>query len=247
MLHTSPSLPAFGPEALSAALRASLPAQVERSELTEAVIVPLVSQFGLMQQQMFDQFQQAMGMLVSMFGTMHRNQMDVIREELDRLHELSREFQELKAELARMSDSRGPNSDGTATNPNPGRGPGAVVSPPPFKASPGTRLIPNPPLSSNARSMESVQGMKVSVSKGSNAERQAVSASATPGERVSPSLPLPSDSANSSPASGTEADPEGASQPDRDMILWLHQRISTIQDERETRWQKILKLLPGVS
>ena len=27
--------------------------------------------------------------------------------------------------------------------------------------------------------------------------------------------------------------------------MWLHQRIMTLQRERETRWQKILKLLPG--
>ena len=42
------------------------------------MLVPLVNQFGLMQQQMFDQFQQAMAMMVQMFGTMHRDQMEVI-------------------------------------------------------------------------------------------------------------------------------------------------------------------------
>ena len=72
-------------------------------EVTESVLVPLVNQFGMMQQQMFDQFQQAMGMLVQMFGNMHREQMEVIREELDRLHDLSRELQELKDELAKSS------------------------------------------------------------------------------------------------------------------------------------------------
>jgi hypothetical protein len=34
---------------------------------------------------------------------------------------------------------------------------------------------------------------------------------------------------------------------ERDSIAWLHQRIMTLQHERETRWQKILKLLPGAS
>ena len=60
--------------------------------LTESMLVPMVNQFGLMQQQMFDQFQQAMAMMVQMFGTMHRDQMEVIRAELDRLHELTDEF-----------------------------------------------------------------------------------------------------------------------------------------------------------
>jgi len=34
---------------------------------------------------------------------------------------------------------------------------------------------------------------------------------------------------------------------DRDTVLWVHQRIAALQQERETRWQKILKLLPGAS
>ena len=34
---------------------------------------------------------------------------------------------------------------------------------------------------------------------------------------------------------------------ERDSIVWLHQRIMSLQRERETRWQKILKLLPGIS
>ena len=77
-----------------------LPFHSAQSSLTESVLVPLVNQFGLMQQQMFDQFQQAMAMMVQMFGTMHRDQMDVIRAELDRLHELTDEFHALKDELA---------------------------------------------------------------------------------------------------------------------------------------------------
>jgi hypothetical protein len=32
-----------------------------------------------------------------------------------------------------------------------------------------------------------------------------------------------------------------------DALAWIHQRIMTIQHERETRWQKIIRLLPGVS
>ena len=77
-----------------------LPVTLPQSELTESMLVPLVNQFGLMQQQMFDQFQQAMAMMVQMFGTMHRDQMEVIRAELDRLHELTDEFHALKNELA---------------------------------------------------------------------------------------------------------------------------------------------------
>ena len=47
-----------------------------------------------------------------------------------------------------------------------------------------------------------------------------------------------------SPAAAGAPGPAGTEQ---DAVLWIHQRIQTIQSERETRWQKILKLLPGVS
>ena len=59
-----------------------------------------------MQQQMFDQFQQAMAMMVQMFGTMHRDQMEVIRAELDRLHDLTEEFHALKSELAQRTQAQ---------------------------------------------------------------------------------------------------------------------------------------------
>ena len=72
------------------------------------MLVPLVNQFGLIQQQMFDQFQQAMAMMLQMFGTMHREQMEVIRRELDQLHELTEEFHSLKNELANRTPGNGP-------------------------------------------------------------------------------------------------------------------------------------------
>ena len=71
------------------------------------MLVPLVNQFGLMQQQMFDQFQQAMAMMIQMFGTMHREQMEIIRAELDRLHDLTEEFHALNKELANRTQERG--------------------------------------------------------------------------------------------------------------------------------------------
>jgi hypothetical protein len=49
-------------------------------------------------------------------------------------------------------------------------------------------------------------------------------------------------------ASQSQTRPSGPNpESDRDVIVWLHQRMMTLQQERETRWQKILKLLPGLS
>ena len=158
-----------------------LPVNVAQSELTESMLVPLVNQFGLMQQQMFDQFQQAMAMMVQMFGTMHRDQMEVIRAELDRLRELTEEFHALKNELAERTREQ--------------------------------------------------------------AERPSQSSSSPPGA-PSDSKPVPPAGPRSS-AKPSSTSPEA--DKDRDTVLWLHQRIRALQQERESRWQKILKLVPGMS
>ena len=45
---------------------------------------------------------------------------------------------------------------------------------------------------------------------------------------------------------GTVGAPGAAGSP-QDAVSWIHQRIASIQQERETRWQKIIKILPGMS
>ena len=203
-------------------------------EVSESVLVPLVNQFSMMQQQMFDQFQQAMGMLLQMFGTMHREQMDVIREELDRLHDLTRELQELKEELAR--NPRGaPPSPATAPASSPAARPAApaleIPIPPPRPAAPSSP--PRPAQSAAAAAPETI------------AARSASPASPTPrpaAATTSPEAPRPDQ-----PAPGQTGPGVQGPAPGQDTVAWIHQRIMTIQRERETRWQKILKLLPGVS
>jgi TolA-binding protein len=180
------------------------------SDVTESVLVPLVNQFSMMQQQMFDQFQQAMGMLVRMFSSMHREQMDVIREELDRLHELSRELQELKDELA-ASTGRAAASPAAATGPAP--------APAPTPATPGA-ASPAPPA----------------------APRRPLPTVASPPRPVGPRPDQRSPGATAPDA----AAPVAVSSP-QDAVAWIHHRIAAIQQERETRWQKILKVLPGMS
>ena len=84
------------------------PARLDNGELADSVLIPLVNQFGMMQQQMMDQFQQTVSMLVQMFGSLHRDQMDLIREELDQLRDLTKEFQTIKVEFAALSRGRDP-------------------------------------------------------------------------------------------------------------------------------------------
>jgi pSer/pThr/pTyr-binding forkhead associated (FHA) protein len=76
------------------------PVAPERTDGAEMLLAPLVHQFGQMQEQMFDQFHQAIMMVFQMFGTLHRDQMGLLRDEIGRVGQLTRELQELKAAAA---------------------------------------------------------------------------------------------------------------------------------------------------
>jgi hypothetical protein len=60
----------------------------------------MMGQFSQMLQT-FDQFQESMLVMVRLFTSMHRDQMQLAREQLDRLEELTRELKGLRADAAR--------------------------------------------------------------------------------------------------------------------------------------------------
>ena len=202
----------------------AVPVDMADSGATNSLLVPLVNQFGLMQQQMFDQFQQAMAMMVQMFGTMHRDQMEVIRTELDRLHELTEEFHALKQELTNRSQVQGETplsefSRDTINSDQPARisaetppGPVASHNPEQWLSTDPNCSPASPLLNSPAGSLATEHLQK----------------------------PDPRPAAKSS-------DRHQTADSDRDTMVWLHQRIVALHHERESRWQKILKLLPGMS
>lgn len=98
---TGPGLPApIAPSDLSAVDRArslepSLPVVADDPRLE-----PLVRQFGQMQQQMVDQFQQALLMMFQVFRTLHQDQAELVRNELDAVRKLTRELQDLQIRAA---------------------------------------------------------------------------------------------------------------------------------------------------
>jgi pSer/pThr/pTyr-binding forkhead associated (FHA) protein len=186
-----------------------------QADSTESVLVPLVNQFGMMQQQMFDQFQQAIAMMVQMFGEMHRDQMKVIREELDRLHDLTDELNALRSELANHSGERPEVASGSdVANMTENNSP-AVPAATAFKLPPLPGTQAPSPVQSNPPPATSSPGTLG----GASPAPQQVKRSGT--------IP-PGDT-------------------DRDTVIWLHQRIMALQNERTSRWQRILKLLPGMS
>ncbi len=148
-----------------------LPAPMKEAE---ALLMPLVAQFSEMQQHMFEQFQQTLLMMAQMFGNLQREQMALIRQELEQIHELTRQLHALQAEGA------------------------------------GRAAMPLP---------------------------------ATP-QAVAPSSHLPGRS--SKPADSAAR--AGTSSPkvcDPNVHVWLSQRLSALQQERQNRWQKVLSLVTG--
>jgi hypothetical protein len=233
-------------------LNMTLPGKFARRDGTESVLVPLVNQFGMMQQQMFDQFQHAVAMLIQMFGEMHRDQMEVIREELGRLHELTDEFNALKNELAtRSGGSSPPISTGDFLNVTGSHQPAASESRPlmrsplsePQSAGNGPALNDAPgaqfPVPFPALIVPSVTaGQTDPLLLGSDQFATPLAAKSAPPACEMPAAPAPTRNQDTA---------QPAADSDRDTILWLHQRIMSLQQERESRWQKILKLLPGMS
>jgi pSer/pThr/pTyr-binding forkhead associated (FHA) protein len=117
---------------------------LEASGPQGALLVPVLQQFGMMQQQMMDQFQQSMQMVVQVFASMHRDQMGMLQQELDRIQQITRELNELQAE-ARSNRQRGPapypNGSHTRTFPAPP----AARTPPPQSAPPQPAAPATPP------------------------------------------------------------------------------------------------------
>lgn len=143
------------------------------ANVNDSLLLPLLSQFSLMQQQMFDQFQHTLLMMAQTFGNLHREQLALVRQELEQVHDLTRQLRELQS----------PDKQPTKT-------------PPPRLAQP---------------------------------QKPANQTSSVPN-------PL---AANGGPPPAVAARNEG------DVHLWLSRRLATLQQERQTRWQKILNVLKG--
>lgn len=99
------------------------PPSPEGSEINSAA---LMSHFQTMQAQMLEHQQQMMAMVVQAFSSAHSRQLDVIREELQRVHDLNRELQELQArrEGSELVGPGGVPPRAPAAGPAPGFPPG---------------------------------------------------------------------------------------------------------------------------
>jgi hypothetical protein len=189
-----------------------------RPELTETVLVPLLNELGQMQQQMAEQFQQALMMMFQLFSSMHQDQMALIREELAQIQRLNREQHALQAELAQQA-ARAAVAEAVAARTGTGIGTGAVESRPPLRlvSAAGTDgAAPAPPRPERAAETASLGGER-------------------PGR--TPAAP-------SSTPTASRKEPTAAAVQESLHTL-LAERLAAIQEERQGRWQKLLKTVMG--
>lgn len=141
-----------------------------------APLGPILDQIGQMQQQMLDQFHQAMLAMFQAFGTLQREQMAGIREELDQIRRLTEELKDARAEAV-------------------------AVAPPTTEEAPAPGPIP-----------------------------------ADPGRP-------PEGPTTSAPQQRPEPRPDVAAAPGVDLHAELTRRIAQIQNDRQSRWQRLLEMV----
>jgi pSer/pThr/pTyr-binding forkhead associated (FHA) protein len=217
-----------------------LPAPL-KAELTEPILTQMANQFGQMQQQMFDQFQQVMMMMAQTFGTLQRDQMGLVREELDRLRQLNQDLNALQVELAARSSAAPP-----PASPPPGDASMAaalarieallLASPPRLGPAPAEGGPAGPTLAGQGPERGSLppplgEGEQGTIRNGAQAVE-----GPSPAERTAGPSPSPA---------GKQAAACPGSLPDDTIHMLLSQRIAAIQQERQGRWQRVLDLMLG--
>ena len=176
---------------------ASLPID-QAAQLVERIVGPLVTQVGLIQQQMVEELNQARTMMFETFAALHQEQAAFLNHELEQLRQLSQELHTLRSDLERQTRV-------------------LVERTPALPASPTARL------------------------------GSAASAPAVPIRLDAPSRTKPrvNGYSHGSVISLTRSEPPTDRSDDAHIHALLCDRIVRIKQEQQTRWQKILAVLPG--
>ncbi len=186
-----------------------------------------MAQVGLFQQQMFDQFQDTMMAMARMFGALHREQTAQLREEIERLRQLTAQVMELQAELGRRSSA------------------GPYPEPPPFLSSTFSPPLEEPTF----ERLMSAPPEDYPWWAASEASANPVPNGAPPQTGGPPpeTARPPAPTAAAAPVAAPEAPPSvpPAAAVEDDVHVWLSDRIASLQRERQTRWQSLLDRVFG--
>ena len=231
------------------------------AELSESIALIISNQFAEMQRQMFDQFQQAMMVMFQTFSLLHRDQMELVRQELNRVHELTRQLHDLQAELAKQpASAKDPevqrllgNVQKTAASPASDLS--AAFNPDDWNEAflkaaqrvmtanaTSEALAPEEPATQECVAHSLLSGepaFQSAVEEAPNATEECVAHSLRSEEPVAPEAER--QTIDSTQNSKGEPPSEAAS----DIHALLCQKIAALQAERQSRWQKIINFLAG--
>jgi pSer/pThr/pTyr-binding forkhead associated (FHA) protein len=199
------------------------------TDSAQGLLMAFANQFAQMQQQMFDQFQQTTVMMLQMFSSLHRDQFELIREELEELRGLNREMHSLQIELANHKATPPTSVNGRQPTAPP-KLPATVAAPPALASSPS---VPAPAFTSSSR------GMPTTFESPLAAHQTSAKPESTKHKPTAETVAPPSTPTNPTSTSAPQV-PAG-----HDVHAWLSQRFTDLQQERQTRWQKLVGTLLG--
>lgn len=217
--------------------------------VADATTVSLMKQFAAMQQQMFDHTYQLLAVVTNAFQTAHNRQLDLIREELMRVHDLNRELYELNRQRGTPEAAAAPATAGG-------------IPLPPVLNEIERRLFPeaiaqafaHPAAALRADSLSPVSPPAPAISVEAPIPQETTGPHPN-GRREGPAHPrkrYPKQNGGERPAAAdpvdsasepTDKPSSGASGSEPDVHAWLSGRINELTQERSSRWQRILQLL----
>ncbi len=196
-------------------------------EFFNSLLFPVVDRFGLMQQQVLDQFQQSMMMLFQSFSSIHQEQTDILRQEFDQLRDLTQELVALRGELAGEPSSA---TEGSLDPPSSASRPHAAENDPPAISPTASDELEDLPGRSGRHPASGRDGSTFKA-----------------GETALPPRPNPEHVAGLKPRHPPDEGVKHAADPGPAIHAQLRQRIMAIQNEQRGSWQRILNLMPGRS
>ena len=203
------------------------------TELSETFVIALVNQFAAMQQQMFEDTQQLIVAMARMYSSMHEDQLKTVREELVRVDALTRELEELRAEIAtwRSESQSQPSVEAAAPAETSHEQTSEEMASQPGPGARADEANLSEPTGAGDRAV------------GDEADLDQL---AEPTEPVDASAEPPAAASETLPAAGAEESPDEV-QKGMNMHMQLLNRMAVLEKERTTRWQRIIRAVTGVS
>ncbi len=208
-----------------------------QSEFWRSLLTPLFQQFSVMQQQMFDQFQNTLLMVTQTLTMQQEHQFSQIREELGYLRELNQELAFLHTELAKQK------AVGITSSSNQNPAPGLAGTDEGFRSAsfsqdPRGSHKSAPKEREKPLSLETTEEDRRSQDESDwNMKDDRTEAPSQPEEAPLPP-PESDEQENSAKAPSPESDPE-------EIHRQMTQRLQELQQKRQSLWERILQKLTG--